>query len=213
MSWLIFQLLLCAPLTSFSLIIGGDDTDTVSSNIVYLHQLLSEERIMRSSLETQIQQMEQRIQKLETNMSTMQKVPSRDPTVAFHAYLAKDGGAVQSAHVIFDTVLLNIGNAYSPLHGIFRAPYNGTYLFSVTAATSPGHQLHFYLRKNDKTVEFVFADSRDWDQASKTTILALNVDDYVWVEANGELMGSWSDDSFGHIHIHSSFTGFLIKEM
>ncbi|KAL3836223.1 hypothetical protein ACJMK2_021662 [Sinanodonta woodiana] len=198
MSWIIFQLLLCAPLT-FSLIIGGDDSDT--------------ERIMRSSLETKIQQMEQRFQKLETDMSTMQKVLSRDPTVAFHAYLAKDGGAVQSAHVVFDTVLLNIGNAYSPLHGIFRAPYSGLYLFSMTAGTSHGHYLHFFLKKNDKTVEFVFADSRDWDQASKTTILALNVDDYVWVEAYGQLIGSVSADSSDHIYIYSTFTGFLIKEM
>ncbi|KAL3836230.1 hypothetical protein ACJMK2_021669 [Sinanodonta woodiana] len=147
------------------------------------------------------------------NLHDPRTLPSRDPTVAFHAYLAKDGGAVQSAHVVFDTVLLNIGNAYSPLHGIFRAPYNGTYLFSMTAVISPGHQLHFFLTKDDKTEEFVFADSRDWDQASKTTILALNVDDYVWVEANGELMGSWPDDGFGHTHMHSSFSGFLIKEM
>ncbi|KAL3836222.1 hypothetical protein ACJMK2_021661 [Sinanodonta woodiana] len=212
MSWLIFQLVLSAPLT-FCLIIGGDGSDTVSSNIVYLHQLLSEERIMRSSLETKIQQMEQRIQNLETNISTKQTVPSSDPTVAFHAYLTKDGGAVHYAHVVFDTVLLNIGNAYSPLHGIFRAPYSGLYLFSVTAAISPGHFLHFYLMKNDKAEEFVFTYSSDWEQGSKTTILELNVDDYVWVEADGQLTGSLSGDNFNHIHMHSSFSGILIKEM
>ncbi|KAL3836227.1 hypothetical protein ACJMK2_021666 [Sinanodonta woodiana] len=219
MTWLIFLLLLSTP-SIFSFVIGGDDSDPVSNNIAYLHQLLSEEKNLRSSLETKIQQMEQRLEqrmeKIETNMSTLQKESSRDPTVAFHAYLNKEVGSVQSAHVIFDTVLLNIGNAYSPLHGIFRAPYNGTYLFSMTAVIPSLNMLYFFLKKNDITEEFVFADhmhTNDYTQASKTTVLALNVNDYVWVEASGYIVGSGGDDGHGHIHMRSSFSGFFIKEM
>ncbi|XP_052782556.1 heavy metal-binding protein HIP-like isoform X2 [Mya arenaria] len=61
------------------------------------------------------------------------------PQVTFMAYLTSSISG-NDHHIYFDDVKLNLGNAYNPHHGMFVAPFNGTYQIQVAACST---RLHF----------------------------------------------------------------------
>lgn len=71
--------------------------------------------------------------------------------MAFAAYLNTTLNG-QFHNIFFNDVQLNIGNAYNPHHGMFVAPFNGTYLFSVTACCQSNHWIILLLTVNDSVV-------------------------------------------------------------
>ena len=58
--------------------------------------------------------------------------------LAFLAMLTSDVTG-SNHHIFFNYVKLNVGNAYNPSHGMFVAPYNGTYQFTVSNCSNNGH--------------------------------------------------------------------------
>ncbi|XP_045186594.1 complement C1q tumor necrosis factor-related protein 3-like [Mercenaria mercenaria] len=132
------------------------------------------------------------------------------PNVAFRTELSKDLGSISSNHVvIFDEVDLNLGSAYDPWHGIFNAPVNGTYLFSMALANPASHSGALFMLKNSQTIEFVFGEntSAGWTMGGATTVAKLTVGDDVWVEGEGYISGA-----YGHIRYHTGFSGVLIHD-
>jgi hypothetical protein len=134
---------------------------------------------------------------------------NKTPIIAFRTELSKDLGTVSSNHVvIFDEVDLNLGNAYDPRHGIFTAPVNGTYLFSMALGNPTGHSGAFFMKQNSQTIEYAIAGhTTGWNMGGVTTVADLTVGDDVWIEGEGYISGAYA-----HIRYHTGFSGTLIHE-
>ena len=113
-------------------------------------------------------------------------------------------------HILFDTIMLNLGNGYRPVHSIFVAPRAGVYLFSATLMT------HYYpveiqaaITVNGIAIARILghASSGRHDQGSHTVIVHLQADDEVCVRnirfENNAIYGG----------LYSSFSGVLLFEM
>lgn len=126
--------------------------------------------------------------------------------VAFHALI--DGGDITGLgigqNIVFDRVLLNLGNCYHEQHGVFIAPVQGLYLFSVSILShSHTDQIDVQLVKDGIGLGRVYAyDQVRRSQGSVTVVAQLNAQDEVWTEV------SYGDSLWGGPQ--SSFTGVLL---
>lgn len=185
-------------------------TDSQNTNDVqYLHLLLADEKSERMRLQSQVDQMNSALQTLQEQMEMKQSCDcsQKTPNVAFRTELSKDVGTVSSNNVIiFDEVDLNLGNAYDSRHGVFTAPVNGTYLFSMALGNPSGHSGAFFMKKNTQTIEYAIAGhTSGWNMGGVTTVAELVAGDDVWVEGEGYISGAYS-----HIRYHTGFSGILI---
>ena len=102
--------------------------------------------------------------------------------VAFLAMLTSDV-TVHHQNILFDDVKLNIGNAYNPIHGNFIAPFNGSYLFTVSACSENGHFVVLDFHVNTLVYDKVLAgDTQINDCSSKTILVSLTINDDVFVK-------------------------------
>jgi len=109
-----------------------------------------------------------------------------------------------SQHLIyFNDVRLNVGNAYNPNHGMFVAPYSGTYQFTVSVCSTPDHWIVLEFHVNSVVIDKIYAGDLYWEDCnSKNVFVALNANDEVFVrqESDGDtLMASsrYGFPSFG----------------
>ncbi|KAL4228536.1 Complement C1q-like protein 4 [Mactra antiquata] len=125
-------------------------------------------------------------------------------TVAFHATLS---GAVHSHYhinqtVVFDKVMLNMGNGYIATHGLFVSPIDGVYIFSVSIMGISTHDSTMvFIMKNGQEIASAIADGRGapHDQGSTTIAVHLVTGDKVWVSVERhDDTALWGDslDSF-----------------
>ena len=136
---------------------------------------------------------------------------SKCKSVAFRAQLTKSFGHVTLGHkIVYDNVELNNGKAYHPFHGVFTAPCDGIYMFSITIGnTNKAGAIH--LKKNDVTVEYAWAGfNLNWDMGGVTTVVKLDAGDDVWVEGRGIIDGAHGNDGIGAMK-HTGFSGALIN--
>ena len=137
------------------------------------------------------------------------------PTVQFNARGLRDLSPSDKQVIIFPTVMENIGNAYNPGTGVFQAPVNGTYLFSVQVCTNSGQwgrfnlvvdsgdnkilKLAHYNAAASKTgtsnsaAHSLIAGQRVWAQSfdNAGTTTTLNHDDtYCWSQFSGVLVNN-----------------------
>ncbi|XP_053381921.1 uncharacterized protein LOC123539871 [Mercenaria mercenaria] len=133
--------------------------------------------------------------------------------VAFHA--VRDGaeyahlGAYQ--HIVFNTVLLNIGNGYNAHNGIFTAPKAGLYIFSASILSYNGPKTSAFaadIIKDGKTVlARVYGHGVNglYDQGSATVVTQLKAGEQVWVW----LFWTPNDSLYGGRY--TTFSGSLIS--
>ncbi|CAG2218503.1 C1QL [Mytilus edulis] len=130
----------------------------------------------------------------------------RQPAVAFLVEKTKTL-AGQHHHIYYDSIKLNIGNAYYPAHGNFIAPVKGIYLFSITACSQSSHIIVLELTVNVTVVGKVLAGDRYYAECtSKSFLVDLSAGDDVYVqhEAVGDYL--FSDSRYGY----PSFSGALL---
>ncbi|XP_052814265.1 complement C1q-like protein 2 [Mya arenaria] len=113
--------------------------------------------------------------------------------IAFYASLSDDiSKTTASAPLVFNNVITNIGGGYEPSTGVFTAPTNGLFVFSLTVRQygypSYGFEGHFSIKKGDVVVMKVYPDmhgkDNEFDTASGTTVLELSKEDTVYVVAD-----------------------------
>ncbi|KAK3606486.1 hypothetical protein CHS0354_041437 [Potamilus streckersoni] len=185
----------------------GGQTDTS-----FLQQLLFEEKQLRMNLEQKVQDLNSRVASLEhhTCESTCE---AKQKSVAFMAQLsASIVNPVEGHVIVFDDIITNEGAAYNNVHGIFTAPVNGTYEFSLIVSSPPNpssyHEFHLFLMRNNVQIGYVFLDhnTQFWLRRITTATVHLKQTDEVWVQV------AWvkGDHEIGGCCFHSLFGGFLI---
>lgn len=98
------------------------------------------------------------------------------------AELTKDV-TLQNQIITFDSVKLNIGNAYFNVHGNFIAPVGGVYQFSVTACAQSNHYIVLELIVNARVVGKVLAGDTGYNECSSNSfLLQLSTGDDVYVQ-------------------------------
>ncbi|WAR06938.1 HIP-like protein [Mya arenaria] len=103
------------------------------------------------------------------------------PPVAFMTELTQSMSGVNYP-LIFDKVTINEGNAYNTLHGNFVAPYNGTYLFTVTSCAVGGHFNTLDILVDGTTFGSVRCGDTNYHECStKVFIKALTAGDDVYI--------------------------------
>ena len=134
--------------------------------------------------------------------------------VAFSAYLDHSIYHLTSGYLIkCNKALLNVGNAYNTITGLFTVPQTGVYLLTFTINTHVGTSaatIFVKLVSNNKNI--IDAVSKlpagDYDQmGGNTAIVQLSAGESVWLEVfattTGELQ---SDETFRYV----SFSGVLL---
>ncbi|CAK6975538.1 collagen alpha-1(X) chain-like [Scomber scombrus] len=130
------------------------------------------------------------------------------PRVAFSATLPVNGtiGPMTSVYpLVYHNVVLNIGNAYSPVTGYFTAPVPGAYYFSFTSYWWGGNgSTGGSLFRNGYQVVSWYRDQPHNTSGSNSAILLLQVGDKVNVRLwEGQKISDNGNN-------YSSFSGFLI---
>ncbi|KAK3086556.1 hypothetical protein FSP39_020159, partial [Pinctada imbricata] len=105
--------------------------------------------------------------------------------IAFLARLSTNFSPKEDKKIVFDVHDINEGSAYSSTTGVFTAPIEGLYLFTVTLTTR-SKDPDAYLFRNGYTVLPLFNHSEDdYRQASASVVIHLLRGDRVWVDWNG----------------------------
>uniref|UniRef100_K1QBA7 Complement C1q tumor necrosis factor-related protein 3 n=1 Tax=Magallana gigas TaxID=29159 RepID=K1QBA7_MAGGI len=117
-----------------------------------------------------------------------ENVRCKDP-VAFQSSLTKQLENLKNQEtVIFDKVLLNEGNAYDHVSGIFTAPLDGIYSFTWTTLSKTGKYFVTEIVLNGKTVALNYTDGRGHDGNPMSTSHAnikMKKGDKVWIRTHG----------------------------
>lgn len=73
--------------------------------------------------------------------------------MAFFAGLKDNKGPVtENSDLVFDSIVTNVGGAFSAETGRFTAPYNGTYYFTVVVAAQGRQRVRYF----DERMERIF---------------------------------------------------------
>nr|KAG5689364.1 hypothetical protein BaRGS_019738 [Batillaria attramentaria] len=112
----------------------------------------------------------------------------------------------QRSTLKFDDVVINLGDGYSPLTGIFTAPVAGLYVFSLTSMTTIGRdpaQLAIVMQGTDLARTWGRGKHDVDDQGTKTVPAYLKKGDQVWVaqRLGDAVRGAW----------WTAFSGFLVQ--
>ncbi|XP_072324947.1 complement C1q tumor necrosis factor-related protein 3-like [Scyliorhinus torazame] len=140
---------------------------------------------------------------LETNLATLKKYV---PSVIFHVKVSDGKDPEIKKRIIYDSIILNTGSAYSPSTGKFTAPVSGTYWFAYSVlGLLTSQNTVVYLMRNQKKQSYIHSVlNRDQAQTgAMTLILPLHKGDEVWLYlANGM---AWTGDG------SLSFQGVLLE--
>ena len=102
--------------------------------------------------------------------------------VAFTAGVTSDSTTWNSGTLIFNSVILNVGNGYNPSTGIFTSPVAGTYVFYVTAVEYSNQYLRVDIVLNSVSKVRTMGDSStSFQTGTNMVILNLQKGDSVWV--------------------------------
>lgn len=135
------------------------------------------------------------------------------PRVAFTSQISLEGAmsdVKRNQTIVFDLVEYNMGGAYDPTTGKFKAQVSGTYVFFFNILTRPHMRLGVDLTINGETrsaCAYSGADPNFSVNGSNMVVVHLNQGDEVWVRAHksrdpppGVMLSSFAN----------SFAGFLL---
>lgn len=118
-----------------------------------------------------------------------------------------------NSHIVaFDDVITNVGHAYSSVTGVFRAPVDGNYMFSMIGTVKPepgSHSIHLLLKRNGNTIGYLFLDSNQdyYLKRTEVAVVSLTSGDEVFVQVD---FVSGPHSLIGCC-FHTHFSGFLIR--
>ena len=125
--------------------------------------------------------------------------------IAFQSILMKDLQNLKNQEtVIFDKVLLNVGNAYNQKTGEFTAPVGGVYSFNWKTLTYSGKYFVTEIVHNGKPIALNHCDGRGistgYASTSNQAIIRMKKGDKAWIRTHSSYGiyargGNWSNFS------------------
>lgn len=163
-----------------------------------------------SKLQTENDRLQQEVEILKTEVKELSascKSAHPNSFVAFLAVMNEQRRTFQDKDtIIFDTVITNIGNAYSSTDGYFTATYDGVYQFSASILTDNNGEVWSYFSLNGgDAVANIYGRASDTrhDQGAQTVILQLKKGDNVCV------INRYKTNIYGDRY--TSFSGVLLN--
>ncbi|XP_034146156.1 complement C1q-like protein 2, partial [Esox lucius] len=148
------------------------------------------------------------LKELRATVEELKKENQARPKVAFSAALSESKGPFDTdTTLVYKQVITNIGNAYSPSTGVFKAPVSGTYYFRFTAFSLTNNHRRVSLYKGGQlvvTVTDVQSDQDGEDSSSNGVTLQLEKGEEVYTQLKAQ-HHVYDDGAY-----HTTFTGFLI---
>jgi hypothetical protein len=80
----------------------------------------------------------------------------------------------------FNDVILNVGGAYDPRHGIFRAPVSGVYQFALTFLNAERHDATFEIVKDGVRLGYSYSDSDNYNSGVVEINVRVEAGEDVW---------------------------------
>ncbi|XP_052811506.1 complement C1q-like protein 4 [Mya arenaria] len=132
----------------------------------------------------------------------------QDDLVAFFATIRTAQPYLgQGQTIVFDNVITNLGGGYHQT-GLFTAPYDGVYVFSVTLVTAFDQSSHASFFKNSEQITVMYFHGNaihDYDTSTQTIVLDLYRGDIVSIRQTESAKSYHSND-------HCLYSGFLLKQ-
>ncbi|KAL7840456.1 hypothetical protein AOLI_G00257790 [Acnodon oligacanthus] len=175
--------------------------EEIHNELQQLRNITQEQAVELTTLRSRLDAVEQQL-----------KAQREAPKVAFAASLGSDGlVSTKNSHkkLIYKDVLTNVGNAYSPETGVFKAPVRGVYFIRYTATAPTEGLMSTVLYKNGEVQLTVHEPPAGpgSDTASNGAALLLEQGDELYMQL---LPNSHLWDNASH---HSTFSGFLLYTM
>ncbi|XP_031616199.2 complement C1q-like protein 3 [Oreochromis aureus] len=183
--------------------------DTEMSLKETITQLKNTESRLKDS-ETKLNHTANRLKESENHIVELQH--KERTKIIFSATLGRSGhiGPFNTDTIlVYKGVITNIGNAYSPVTGVFTAPIAGVYYFTIFCHARGGRSQRLYLYKNNEvmvmTNDLSTADT-ETDNGGNAVFLQLQEGDkvYVLMEQETHVWGSESQ---------TTFSGCLVTQM
>ncbi|XP_022293098.2 uncharacterized protein LOC111103844 [Crassostrea virginica] len=143
-----------------------------------------------SSLQSDIDEYETNQLKISATVSSLelfrinQTLSKCDPKqkVAFTAGVTATSTTWNSGTLIFNSVILNVGNGYNPSTGVFTSPMTGTFVFYVTAVEYSKQDLYVDIVLNSVSkVRTIGESNAGYQTGTNMVVLNLQKGDSVWV--------------------------------
>ena len=129
--------------------------------------------------------------------------------VAFYAQLSIDITAIKDHMTLnFDRVMINLGNGYNGVSGVFAAPASGLYVFHWVNTNRDRSFMNTELIVKGKVYGKAMSDAMNHDDyavASNLAIAELDQSDQVWVRA-----GTWHSGKVAG-GFYSTFSGYRVQ--
>ncbi|XP_039456116.1 collagen alpha-2(VIII) chain-like [Oreochromis aureus] len=136
-----------------------------------------------NSLETKMMNIESKLENYESRILQLEQKERN--AVIFSAGIGVNspfGPFDTDVTMIYDKTLVNIGNAYSPVTGVFTAPVSGVYFFTIFSHSGGSHTTWLYFYKNNEEILHIH-DHKSTDSADNggnAAFLQLQQGDQVW---------------------------------
>ena len=104
--------------------------------------------------------------------------------IAFTVAMSSPRSSQPNKKIIYDKILVNIGNGYSPTTGVFTCPNDGVYVFTWSTM-NVGDTCYTFIYRNG--VQYLMSHSQEsggslFEAASNTEVFHLNKGDSVWIQ-------------------------------
>ncbi|XP_048011581.1 uncharacterized protein LOC125245140 isoform X1 [Megalobrama amblycephala] len=180
-------------------------------NIRELTATVTEQKENIRELREELKKKNEEISNLTLSQVEELRKENRDREIAFSAGLMQSGSGgfigpfTTEITLIYRNVFTNIGNAYNPITGIFRAPLRGAYMFRFSVFGNGPTAATASIIKNGALVVIADADQTQGVlNSSNGVVLILEVGDVVYVRL-------WPEkrlyDSYNN---HNTFSGYLL---
>ncbi|CAH8840231.1 unnamed protein product [Trichobilharzia szidati] len=126
--------------------------------------------------------------------------------IAFYAGLSKSIESKptnKNCQLVFESVMLNLGNGYDNTTGVFTVPVSGVYIFVVVLSAQSYEKAGVRLLHNGKVALLSWCESTFWATVTNQAIIQLNKNDQIWLECRDEAYRL-------HGHMYSSLSGYLL---